>query len=152
MKFLLLRLGAGSSGSVRPEPLGPNRSSSTERPRDPPLALLEAKSEKEGARISAARGNGGNEVPAAEVGCGVLRLGPARTARPEPLELGQAAPRTECFFSVLTLQFVSPRFPLSPSPRALRAPRAGHVRHATTRTRVCHSAHHVAANQLANRV
>ena len=71
---------------------------------------------------------------------------PARTARPEPLELGRAAPRTESFFSVLTLQT------FSPSRRALRAPRAGNGRHATTRTRVCHSAHHVAVNQLANRV
>ena len=31
-----MKLGAGSSGPVRPEPLGPNRSSSAERPRDLP--------------------------------------------------------------------------------------------------------------------
>ena len=77
----------------------------------------------------------------------------ARTVRPEPLGPNRSSsaerPRELNLFFPFS---PSKRFPLSPSPRALRAPRAGHVRHATTRTRVCHSAHHVAANQLANRV
>ena len=142
--------------TVRPEPLGPNRSSSAERPRDPPsppavcscgtvrpvhLALLERKR--------------GSERKRQKMGRAAMKLGAGSSGpvRPEPLGPNRSSsaerPRELNLFFPFS---PSKRFPLSPSRRALRAPRAGNGRHATTRTRVCHSAHHVAVNQLANRV